>query len=133
MSTVKLSPSALNLFLDCPRCFWLDKLKGIKRPRGIFPSLPGGMDREIKGHFDCFRSKGSLPPELGGEVFSQVRLFADQEKLELWRSWRTGLVYQDKAAGTFLSGAIDDLLVKTALTFLLITKQKDLPPRRKTP
>ncbi|GAI53572.1 unnamed protein product, partial [marine sediment metagenome] len=44
---IRLSPSALNLFLQCPRCFWLEKNKGIKRPRGIFPSLPSGMDSVI--------------------------------------------------------------------------------------
>jgi len=47
-SKIRLSPSSLNLFLECPRCFWLDKNKGIKRPRGIFPSLPSGMDSVIK-------------------------------------------------------------------------------------
>ncbi len=26
--TYKLSPSSLNLMLDCQRCFWLDKHKG---------------------------------------------------------------------------------------------------------
>ena len=36
------------------------------RPRGIFPSLPSGMDRVIKTYFDHYR--GSLPPELVGEV-----------------------------------------------------------------
>ena len=41
--TFKLSASALKLMEECPRCFWLhhhDK----KRPSGIFPSLPNGMD-----------------------------------------------------------------------------------------
>ncbi|MCX6774543.1 MAG: hypothetical protein NTY99_00435 [DPANN group archaeon] len=49
---IKLSPSSLNLFKDCPRCFWLDKIKGISRPEGIFPSLPSGIDKVLKEHFD---------------------------------------------------------------------------------
>ena len=109
--TIKLSPSTLNLFLECPRCFWMDKVKGIKRPRGIFPSLPGGMDRVIKLHFDDFRQKNSLPPELNDQNFEGIKLFPDQAKLELWRSWRTGLEYQDTDS-SILSGALDDLLVK---------------------
>ena len=108
---IKLSPSTLNLFLECPRCFWMDKVKGIKRPRGIFPSLPGGMDRVIKLHFDGFRAKDSLPPELNGASFDGIKLYRDQAQLEKWRSWRTGLEYKD-ADGSILSGAIDDLLVK---------------------
>ncbi len=108
---IKLSPSALNLFLECPRCFWLEKIKNIKRPRGIFPSLPNGMDREIKIHFDAFRAKKILPPELNGKDFEGVRPFGDQAKLNEWRSWRTGLIYRDED-GSLLSGALDDLLVK---------------------
>lgn len=111
MPPIKLSPSTLNLFLDCPRCFWLDKVKNIKRPRGIFPSLPGGMDRVIKAHFDTFRASKSLPSELSGSDFEGVALFGDQMKLEQWRNWRTGLVYHDSPE-VLLSGALDDLLVK---------------------
>ena len=109
-SAIKLSPSALNLFLDCPRCFWYEKVKAIKRPRGIFPSLPSGMDRVIKTYFDKYRAKKSLPPELNQEEFEGIRLFGDQFQLEKWRSWRTGLVYRSRDA--LLSGALDDLLVK---------------------
>src|SRR3989344_2924105 len=53
----KFSPSTLNLFKDCPRCFWLQFNKGIKRPEAIFPSLPSGMDKALKIHFDRFRDK----------------------------------------------------------------------------
>lgn len=107
----KLSPSALNLFLECLRCFWFDKVKGIKRPRGIFPCLPGGMDRVIKEHFDGLRAKKALPPELSGSDFEGVNLFGDQVQLDRWRNWKTGLEYKDSDA-SLLSGAIDDLLVK---------------------
>ncbi len=110
LSRIKLSPSALNLFLDCPRCFWLEKNKNIKRPRGIFPSLPGGMDLVIKTYFDKYRVKNEMPPEVDGKL--QGRLFADASTLEKWRSWRaTNLSYEDKAINAVLSGALDDCLV----------------------
>jgi len=109
---IKLSPSALSLFRDCPRCFWLDKMKNVKRPRGIFPSLPSGMDRVIKVYFDGFRAKEALPPELKRPEFDGALLFPDQVRLERWRNWRTGLVYQDELSSGALSGAFDDLLVK---------------------
>jgi hypothetical protein len=44
----KLSPSSLSLLKECPRCFWLQFNKGIRRPSTVFPSLPGGMDRILK-------------------------------------------------------------------------------------
>ena len=60
----KLSPSSLNLLEDCPRCFWLNIMKKISRPSGAFPSLPSGVDKILKEHFDSFMRKGKLPPEL---------------------------------------------------------------------
>lgn len=111
MKPARLSPSSLNLFRDCPRCFWLDKVRGVRRPRGIFPSLPSGMDLVIKTYFDGFRGNGRMPPELSAAAFDGATLFPDQAKLDRWRNWRTGLEYQD-GAGLSLFGALDDLLVK---------------------
>lgn len=111
MNGASLSPSTLNLFQECPRCFWLEKVKGLRRPRGIFPSLPGGMDRIIKTYFDEYRAKKEVPPLLAVGDFEGIRLFADQSRLNQWRSWRTGLQYRDRD-GSVLSGALDDLLVK---------------------
>ena len=85
--TPKLSPSSLNLFLDCPRCFWLQIVKKVRRPSGVFPSLPSGMDKILKAHFDNFMAKGKLPPELKREdCVNGCSLFNDAELLKVWRS-----------------------------------------------
>ena len=108
---MRLSPSSLNLFLDCPRCFWLDKNKGIKRPRGIFPSLPGGMDLVIKKYFDSYRLNDDIPPEIKGKIAGN--LFSDIATLEKWRNWRNSdLCYLDKESNAMLIGALDDCLVE---------------------
>lgn len=107
----KLSPSGLSLFLNCPRCFWLEKNKNIKRPRGIFPSLPGGMDLVIKTYFDKYRTKNELPPEVNGRLPGM--LLSNMSMLDKWRSWRaTDLGYEDKRINAILSGALDDCLVE---------------------
>jgi hypothetical protein len=123
---VTLSPSALNLFKDCSRCFWLEKVKNIKRPRGIFPSLPGGMDRVIKTYFDTFRAQGTLPPELRIDALKGIHLYNDQAQLERWRAWRTGLQYHDED-GLVLSGMLDDLLVKEGAYIPFDYKTKGSP------
>lgn len=125
--TVTLSPSALSLFKDCPRCFWLEKVKNIKRPRGIFPSLPGGMDRVIKTYFDTFRAQKTLPPELRIDAFKGIFLFEDQARLEAWRAWRTGLQYHED--GSVLSGMLDDLLVKDGVYIPFDYKTKGSPTK----
>lgn len=65
---LSLSPSTLNLYLECKRCFWLQFNQKIKRPRGIFPSLPGGMDLILKSYFNLYRPKKVLPPLIAGKV-----------------------------------------------------------------
>ena len=66
---LELSPTTgLNLFRECPRCFWLRYRERVHRPDTIFPSLPGGMDRILKVYFDSFRARDELPPELEGKV-----------------------------------------------------------------
>ena len=123
--SITLSPSALSLFKDCPRCFWLEKVKGIKRPRGIFPSLPGGMDRVIKTYFDTFRAQGTLPPELRVEAFKNISLYENQAQLDKWREWRTGLRYNEEEG--VLSGMLDDLLMKEGLAVPFDYKTKGSP------
>ncbi len=104
-----LSPSALNLFLECPKCFWLEKIKGIHRPNGAFPSLPGGIDAVLKKYFDKFRDKGELPPEIKGKAVG--RLLDNQELLNEWRNNRRGLRFYDKDLEAELMGALDDCLI----------------------
>lgn len=104
---LRLSPTTgLGLFNNCPRCFWIHYNEGVHRPRGIFPSLPGGMDLVIKDYFDGFR--GGLPPELEGKIDGE--LFEDVVLLNKWRNWRTGMEYHDKELDATLFGALDDCL-----------------------
>jgi CRISPR/Cas system-associated exonuclease Cas4 (RecB family) len=133
MKEIRLSPSTLNLFLECPRCFWLHINERIHRPRGIFPSLPGGMDSVIKVYFDKYRIKGELPPEIKGKV--EGRLMPDLGLLNKWRNWRTGLEYKDEALGVTLFGALDDALQDSSTSseqvyyMPLDYKTRGFPPR----
>ncbi|MCD4666815.1 PD-(D/E)XK nuclease family protein [archaeon] len=110
--TYKLSPSSLNLMGECPRCFWLTQHKVWKRPAGIFPSLPSGMDKILKIHFDRFMEKGKLPPEIceNGHCES-MKLFDDKELLKIWQSNFKGISWTDEE-GNNLHGAVDNILVK---------------------
>lgn len=121
----KLSPSSLSLLKDCPRCFWLQLNKGIRRPSGPFPSLPSGMDKILKVHFDTFRNKGELPPELE-ELKGKVKLFEDKELLEVWRSNFKGVQWTDKK-GNLFRGAVDNLLQKGKKLIVLDYKTRGYP------
>jgi hypothetical protein len=108
----KLSPSSLSLMKECPRCFWLTQHKIWKRPEGIFPSLPSGMDKILKIHFDKFRDRGELPPEIKEDVECEgCKLFPNKELLDTWRNNFKGISWTDKE-GDVLHGAVDNILVK---------------------
>ena len=62
------SPSSLNLLEECPRCFWRQMDKKIKRPRGPWASIPLKMDRIIKGYFNKYRYQHQLPPMIKGKI-----------------------------------------------------------------
>lgn len=97
---MQLSTSSLNVFADCRRCFYIDKKFKIARPRGIFPSLPGGVDLILKKRLDGFR--GQMPPEFEGiDRLTGWRLFADSEKLNAYRQWNS------KGALKFKNGTKD--------------------------
>ena len=108
----KLSPSSLKLMEECPRCFWLNKHKVWSRPSGAFPTLPAGMDRILKIHFDRFRSKETLPPELcTNNHCTNLKLFNDEELLKVWRNNLKGIRYTDKEGNVFY-GAVDNILTE---------------------
>ncbi len=102
----------MNLIEECPKCFWLQVVKKISRPAGAFPSLPSGMDKVLKEHFDRFMEKNALPPELIYHGKYDYHLFDDKELLRKWRNNLKGIEYYDKEADVLLHGAIDNIFVK---------------------
>jgi len=128
----KLSPSSLNLFQECPRCFYLTMHKIWKRPAGIFPSLPSGMDKILKTHFNNFRDKKLLPPELAeNKECRGMKLFAEKEKLKDWQSNFKGIQFTDKK-GNILRGAVDNILVKGKKLIVLDYKTRGFPLKEDT-
>src|SRR3989344_3910500 len=127
MMNYKLSPSSLSLFNDCQRCFYLSQNKNIRRPRGIFPSLPSGMDKVIKEYFDRCREEGKRPEELAG-LPENVRLYSEMKNLAVWRNNRRGIRWDDTTGDT-LFGAIDDLLQRDEMLIILDHKTKGFKPK----
>jgi len=99
LDRIKLSPSTLNLYLACPRCFWLEVREKIRRPRGIFPSLPGGIDLALKRYYGFYREKGVLPPLLEGKVSGT-----------LIKRLPKRFSYFDKETDAELNGMLDECL-----------------------
>ena len=124
MEPISLSPSKLNLFRECQRCFHDAYAGNCPRPRGIMASLPGGMDLILKAYVDQYR--GALPPGL--ESALPGKLFSDMALMKKWRFWKTGLTYLDPENQIKLIGALDDCLVDNDIYIPLDWKTKGSEP-----
>jgi len=120
---IKLSPSALWLYQDCKKCFWQHHNEKKRRPSGIFPSLPSGMDKVLKNYFDSFRPN-RIPPEIKE---TGAKLFVDMEKLKVWRNNFKGIQWIDPKSGALLRGAVDDILEKNGKLIVLDYKTRGYP------
>lgn len=119
MEAVKLSPSTLNLYTECARCFWLAQNKGIKRPSGIFPSLPGGMDGVLKVYFNEYRGQNVLPP-----------IVEDKLPGVLMNPLPKTLLYKDSKLRAILQGKLDDALdLGNGLHSVMDHKTRGYPPK----
>lgn len=103
-NTLKISRSGLKLFLDCPRCFWLDVHHKIKRPPGYPFTLAIAVDYLVKKEFDTYREKGTLPPVLKNYGIKDAKLFSGEELSE-WRNNFKGISFFDESLNAYLYGA----------------------------
>ena len=101
--TLKLSPSRLNTFRECPRCFWND-IHGLGPPSGPMSSLPQAMDLIVKDYYDKHRAAG-LPPLLKGKL--PVKL-VDPKTAAMVRAY---INWTDPETGAVLRGKMDDCFV----------------------
>lgn len=106
---IQLSPNSLNLFLECPLCFWLEKRKGIRRPQPYPYTLNTAVDLLLKAEFDRYRAEGKLHPLISASNIP-ARLFPNQKLINEWRNNSKGIRYYDSDLDATLFGAVDDIL-----------------------
>lgn len=103
----KLSRSKIDLFLDCPRCFYLDRKLGIGRPPGYPFALNSAVDTLLKQEFDIHRANSTRHPLI--EKYGVDARPVPHEDLDKWRHNFTGIQYLHEPTNLLISGAIDDL------------------------
>jgi len=122
---IKISPSSLNLYLNCTRCFWLQLSEGIRRPQPPMSSLPNGIDLTLKIYFDHWRKKDGVPPILKDKI--PGRLFKDEASISKFRS--RSFQWFDKEVGAYFTGILDDALELSDGSIVpLDNKTRGFPP-----
>jgi len=114
----KISRSKIDLFIQCPRCFWLEARKGIKRPSMPPFLINSTIDALFKKEFDVFREKGE-PHGLQTE-FGVNAIPAQHEKIDIWRENFQGIQYHHQPTNLYVFGAIDDLWINPAEEYIVV-------------
>lgn len=107
----KLSRSKIDLFLECPRCFYLDNKLGTKRVPGYPFAINSAVDHLLKQEFDIHRAKNEQHP-LQKEYGIDAKPAAHEE-IDEWRRNFGGVRYLHEPTGLIVTGAIDDLWVSS--------------------
>lgn len=106
----KLSRSKIDLFFECPRCFYLDNVLGTKRPGFPAFNLNIAVDELFKKEFDEHRKKQTIHPLLKKYKIDAVP-FAHKE-MDTWRDTFVGITTTHQPTGLVISGGVDDVWVK---------------------
>lgn len=105
----KLSRSKIELFMQCPRCFWLDTRLKIKRPDSPPFNINKAIDELFKREFDSYRTKGEPHPIMLENNVAAVPFM--HEKLDDWRENFVGVQFVHQPTNLLIFGAVDDLWV----------------------
>lgn len=103
----KLSRSKIDLFLECQRCFYLDRRLGVGRPPGFPFTLNNAVDTLLKQEFDIHRASGKPHPLI--ERYGVDAFPVPHEDLKAWRQNFIGVQYLHEPTKLIITGAIDDL------------------------
>ena len=105
----KVSRSKIELFVQCPRCFWLDTRLKIKRPSGPPFQINKAIDELLKKEFDVYRAKSAPHPMM---IDNQIKAVPMQhDDLGKWRHNFTGVAALHKPTNLHIFGAIDDVWI----------------------
>jgi len=118
----KVSRSKIELFKQCPRCFWLDVRLKIKRPEGPPFNINKAIDELFKKEFDGYRLKGEAHPLMVAHNI-KAKPFA-HEKLEDWRETFVGVQHMHEPTNLLVFGGIDDVWVDDETGELIVVDYK---------
>lgn len=103
----KISRSKIDLFVECPRCFYLDRRIGVSRPQGFPFNLNSAVDVLLKKEFDIHRKQKTPHPLMDSYGIDAVPF--QHEKMDVWRENFTGVEAFFEPANFVVFGAVDDI------------------------
>ncbi|MFH0928135.1 MAG: PD-(D/E)XK nuclease family protein [bacterium] len=105
----KVSRSGIELFIECPCCFYLNNRLGIRRPSGPPFSINVAVDTLLKKEFDFHRVAKTQHP-----LMKKYGIDAVPYQHALMNEWREnfkGVRFVHEPTQILVTGAVDDLWV----------------------
>lgn len=115
---IKLSRSKLELFLECPRCFWLGVNKKIKRPDFPPYTINLAIDALLKQEFDIHRNNGTAH-----YLIKKYKIDAIPYKcpeIDTWRNNFEGIQFMHKPTDFLVFGAVDDVWINPQKELMVV-------------
>jgi len=107
-NTFRMSRGKIDNFIECPRCFYMDRRLGVSRPPQIPFTLNTAVDALLKKEFDVHRAAGT-PHPLMQEYGLDAVPFQD-ERMDEWRdSLRRGITVPVDGTNVVVTGGVDDV------------------------
>lgn len=104
-----LSRSKIDLFLNCERCFYLDRRLGVGTPPGYPFTLNSAVDTLLKKEFDRHRHEKTKHPIVEKHGVDAIPFY--HPNLDEWRENFKGVRVHHKPTNFIITGAIDDLWI----------------------
>jgi|SaaInlLV_10m_DNA_2_1039722.scaffolds.fasta_scaffold00046_22 hypothetical protein len=118
-----LSRAKIELFMQCPRCFYLNCRYGIRRPGEGGFGLQKEADETLKREFDLYRDPQQLHALF--QLYNLNFVPFQHKDIDKWRDGlNAGLEYYDKGKNFLITGAIDDIWMDRDTNNLIIVDYK---------
>lgn len=114
----KISRSKIDRFLECPRCFYIDRRLGTDRPPGFPFNINSAVDTLLKSEFDAHRIAGTPHPLQRAYGLDAVP--AQRAEIDAWRENFKGVQYHHEPTNLVITGAIDDLWVDPSGEYIVV-------------
>ena len=118
LAPFKVSRSKLDLFVNCPRCFYIDRRLGVGQPPGFPFNINSAIDHLLKKEFDVYRLSGKPHPLMLQAGVDAIPCQHDQ--LDDWRENFKGVQVYHEKTNLLIFGAIDDLWVTADDTHFVV-------------
>jgi CRISPR/Cas system-associated exonuclease Cas4 (RecB family) len=105
-----LSRSKIDLFMECPRCFYIDNKLGTPRPPGFPFNLNSAVDALLKKELDNHRAQGTQHPLAKEYGLDAVPLA--HARMDEWRNALSqGVKHIHEKTGITVRGGVDDIWI----------------------